>query len=317
VTNPRANPLARLIALVPVLLCMQLGQVASAQPGGGAQPLGSANNPNAVPAQQQDIGVTERLGEPVPLDLPFVNAAGEFVTLRDSFVDDRPVILALVYYDCPVVCAVVMGKLTEAFKGIDFGIGQDYNVVFASIDPSETPALASPVKDRYLATYARANNGKAAEGWAFLTSPADSTRTLAKAVGWEYKPIAGGEFSHPVCVFVLTPDGHIARYVYGVGYEPETMRMALLEASEGKISESLGDKIRMFCYPYDPTTGKYTLAAFRVVQLGGVLSVLAVGGLVGVLLIKERVRRRLGTASARPDVDAKPPHAQPVSRSTI
>ena len=314
-THRQSISLARLAAIVAWVCC---AQVATAQPGGAIQPLGSGGSANEVPAQQQDIGVTERLGEQVPLDLPFINAQGDLVMLRDWFVDDRPVILALVYYDCPVVCAIVMGKLTEAFQGIDFGIGQDYNVVFASIDPSETPGLASSVKGRYLASYARGNGGKTADGWAFLTSPADSTRTLAGAVGWEYKPVADGEFSHPVCVFVLTPDGRIARYVYGVGYEPTTMRMALLEASEGKVSESLGDKIRMFCYRYDPATGKYTLAAFRVVQLGGVVSMLAVGSLVGVMLIKERVRRRRsGENGMRPDTRQDSQHAQPVSGSTI
>ncbi|QKK07684.1 MAG: SCO family protein [Planctomycetota bacterium] len=314
-TSRRAIQLARSAAILAAALC---AQVATAQPGGAVQPLGSRGSVNETPAQQENVGVTEHLGEPVPLDLPFINSDGDLVTLGDSFVDGRPVILALVYYDCPVVCAVVMGKLTEAFSGIDFNIGEDYNVVFASIDPSETPALASPIKDRYLSTYDRTNGGKTAAGWSFLTSPADSTRALAEAVGWDYKPVAGGEYSHPVCIFVLTPDGRIARYVYGVGYESETMRMALLEASDGKVSESIGDKIRMFCYRYDPATGKYALVAFRVVQLGGVLSMLAVGSLVGVLLIKERMRgRRLGAAGSRPDAGDHPTHAQPVSESKI
>ena len=312
--SPPARKAARTTALVAAALCAQM---ATAQPGGAIQPLGSSGSVNETPDQQLNVGVNEQLGAQVPLDLPFINSNGDLVTLGDSFVDDRPVILALVYYDCPVVCAVVMGKLTEAFKGIDFNIGEDYNVVFASIDPSETPALAAPIKDRYLASYDRSGGGNTAEGWAFLTSPADSSRTLANAVGWDYKPIAGGEYSHPVCIFVLTPDGRIARYVYGVGYEAETMRMALLEASEGKVSASIGDMIRMFCYQYDPTTGKYALVAFRVVQLGGVLSILAVGSLVGVMLIKERVRgRRPGAAGNPPEAAEHAPHAQPVSEPT-
>ncbi|MFG0259617.1 MAG: SCO family protein [Phycisphaerales bacterium JB041] len=312
-TTPRAIRLARRAAIAAVALC---AHIVAAQPGGAIQPLGSGGSVNEIPEQQLNVGVTERLGEPVPLDLPFINSEGDLVTLADSFTGDRPVVLALVYYDCPVVCAVVMGKLTEAFKGIDFEIGEDYNVVFVSIDPSETPALAAPTKERYLSVYDRANGGKTAAGWSFLTSPADSTRVLAEAVGWDYKPVAGGEYSHPVCIFFLTPDGRIARYVYGVGYEPETMRMALLEASDGKVSESIGDKIRMFCYRYDPTTGKYTLVAFRVVQLGWVLSMLAVGSLVGAMLIKERMRgRRLAAAGSPPDAGDHPTHAQPVAES--
>ncbi len=291
--------------------------VAHAQPGGTLPAIGSAGSPNETPAQQDGVDVVERLGEQVPLDLPFLNAEGNLVMLRDLFTDDRPVILAMVYYDCPVVCGIVMGQLTEAFKGIDFDIGKDYNVIFASIDPEETPTLASSVKGKYLASYGREHNPGTLPGWSFLTSPADSSRTLAKSLGWEYKPVADGEYSHPVCVFVLTPQGKIARYVYGVGYEPDTMRMALLEASEGKVSQSIGDKIRLFCYRYDPTTGKYALAAFRVVQLGGVLSVLSIGGLVGIMLIKERMRsRRLGVAGIRPDTGEQGPHAQTGSGST-
>lgn len=288
-TRRPAISIARTLAALAAVLCA--AQAATAQPG-GTRPLGSGASDNVAPPQQVGVDVIEHLGQPVPLGLPFVNADGDTVTLGQAFDGEKPVVLALVYYDCPVVCAIVMGKLTEAFMGIDFNIGEDYNVVFASIDPSEKPALASSVKTRYLAQYGRGNEGRTAQGWSFLTSPADSTKALAETLGWQYKPVADGEFSHPVCIFVLTPDGRIARYVYGVGYEPQTMRMALLEASEGTISSSIGDKIQLFCYRYDPASGKYTLAAFRVVQLGGVLSVLAVGSLVGVLLIKERLRGR-------------------------
>ena len=307
-TPCRHNPWTSLIVALAIAAGAQLSL---AQPGGALPAIGSAGSPNETPAQQEGIDVVERLGDQIPLDLPFLNADGELVTLRDSFTDDRPVILAMIYYDCPVVCTIVMGQLTEAFKGIDFDIGKDYNVVFASIDPSETPALASSVKSKYLASYGRTHNADALQGWAFLTSPADSSRTLAKSLGWEYKPVAGGEFSHPVCIFVLTPEGKIARYVYGVGYEPDTMRMALLEASEGKVSKSIGDKIRLFCFRYDPTTGKYALAAFRVVQLGGVLSVLSIGSLVGIMLIRERMRSRsIGDAGHRPRTGEQGTHAQ-------
>lgn len=265
---------------------------ACAQPGGALPELGSAGTPNVPPPESEGVGVTEHLGDQIPLDLPFTNAAGELVPLRAYFNQGKPVIVAMVYYDCPVVCTIVMGQLTEAFKGIDFNIGDDYNVVFASIDPGELPTLAASVKTKYLATYDRPAAAHAPDGWAFLTSEGDSSRRLAESLGWNYKPIAEGEYSHPVCIFVLTPEGKIARYVYGVGYEAETMRMALLEASDGKISSSIGDKVRMFCFRYDPTTGKYGMVAFRVVQLGGVASMLVVGSLIAVMLTKERIRRR-------------------------
>jgi protein SCO1/2 len=160
------------------------------------------------------------------------------VALSRYFDGEKPVVMALVYYDCPVVCNLVMGQLTEAFRGLDYTIGEDFNAVFASIDPSEPPALAAERKEALLTQYGRAESEAVREGWAFLVSPNAETARLAESLGWGYKPVAGGEYSHPVCIFVLTPTGEIARYVYGVGYEPKTMRMALLEASEGKISES-------------------------------------------------------------------------------
>lgn len=291
--------------LLAAIACSVAAGPACAQPG-GLQRLGEGGDANVAPAQTEGVGVVENLGGQIPLDLAFIDSTGESVELAQYFNQGKPVVMALVYYDCPIICTVVMEKLTAAFKGIDFAIGEDYNVVFASIDPTEASPLAASVKDRHLALYDRPGAGRAPAGWGFLTSPGESTRTLASSLGWAYKPIAGGEYSHPVCVFVLTPQGRIARYVYGVGYEPQTMRMALLEASEGTISESIGDRIRMFCYRYDPTTGKYGIVALRVVQLGGVASMLAIGTLVGVMLAKERIRHRRARAApeAAPATDA-------------
>ncbi len=290
--------------LVAVLAgCFAVG-TACAQPG-GLQEIGSAGSPNVTPKEQEGIGVVENLGGQVPLDLVFTNASGERIELGSYFNQSKPVILAMIYYDCPIVCTIVMGKLTDAFKGIDFNIGEDYNVLFVSIDPTERSPLAASVKDRYLASYNR-SQVMTAEGWGFLTTPTESSKTLAESLGWIYKPLVDGEYSHPVCIFILTPEGGIARYVYGVGYEADTMRMALLEASEGKISKSIGDKIRMYCFRYDPTTGKYGVVAYRVVQLGGIVSILIVGALIGIMLTKERIRhRRLQVAAeATPATDA-------------
>jgi protein SCO1 len=305
-TNPRPIQAPRLGALAVALAAC----AATAQPGGGPhRPIGTQDGtPNVAPPEQEGVGVTEHLGDYLPLELPFIDSTGAPVTLAEAFADGRPVILALVYYDCPVVCAVVMGKLTEAFRGVDFAIGEDYNVVFASIDPTEQPPLAASVKERYLAMYGRPAEGARA-GWWFLTSPGDSAALLADRVGWEYKPLADGEFSHPVAIFVCTPEGRIARYIYGVGYEPKTMRMALLEASDGKISESIGDFVRMFCFRFDPTTGKYSLVAYRVVQLGGLVSIAVVGGGIGLLLLTERLRRRRGGRPAEADAGPNPKHA--------
>ncbi|MBK7404315.1 MAG: SCO family protein [Phycisphaerales bacterium] len=277
-----------------------LAGAACAQPG--MQPIGSGGAVNQAPEQTKGVEVVERPGEQIPLDLQFINSEGKPVQLGDYFRDGKPVIMALVYYDCPIVCNIVMGKLTEAFSKIDFNIGDDYRVVFASIDPTEEPPLAASVKERLLGQYAR-SGAQIREGWGFLTAPGDETHVLAAALGWNYRPIAGGEFSHPVCIFVLTPEGKIARYVYGLDYDPATFRMALLEATDGKISESIGDQIRLFCFRYDPSTGKYSMVAMRVVQLGGIVSILAVGSMVGVMLVREKINR--GRARTRASTEAR------------
>jgi protein SCO1/2 len=284
------RPIQRLAAGTLVAL----GACACAQPG--LQPLGSAGTPNELPPQARGTDVFERLGERVPLELPFIDSTGNAVALQKYFDGEKPVVMALVYFDCPVVCNLVMGRLTDSLKGLDYEIGRDFNAVFVSIDPAEGAPLAAERKAAMLEQYGRGSEA-VSDGWGFLVSPSAETARLADALGWEYRPVGGGEFSHPVCIFVLTPGGEIARYVYGLEYEPQTMRMALLEASEGKISASIGDQIRMFCFRYDPTTGKYALVAFRVVQLGGLVSMLAVGSLIAIMLMKERARVRQGRAA--------------------
>lgn len=285
---------ARNILAWAAALPLSFGAAEAVGQRGPSEPIGERPVANVLPDQARGVDVEERLGQRVPLELGFVDSEGTPVALAEYFRDDRPVILAMVYYDCPVVCGIVMGQLTKSFREIDFDIGEDYGVLFVSIDPAEGPELAAEAKSRFLADYTAdvARPASVGEGWGFLTAAGDQSRLLAASLGWNYKPLADGEYSHPVCIFVLAPDGTIARYVYGVGYEPETMRMALLEASEGKISPSIGDKIRMFCFRFDPSTGKYSIAALRVVQLGGIVSTVAVGGLIGGFLLKERARRR-------------------------
>lgn len=253
--------------------------------------LPKAVTPNVAPPETVGVDVVERLGHQVPLDIPFVDADGKPVELGKYFHDGKPVILALVYFDCPVVCPIVMGKLTDALKQIDFSIGKDYSVVIASIDPKETPELAKKNKVQYVAAYGH-DEAQTNAGWAFLTAPGDETRMLAHELGWNYRPVSNGQYSHPVCIFILSPDGKVARYLYGLEYDPQTMRMALLEASQGKISPSIGDRVRMFCFQFDPNTGKYSIVAMRVAQLTGVVMMLAMGSLIGGLLIKERIRKR-------------------------
>jgi len=293
------------VATVCCLTAVASGQI------GPTPSLPKAATPNALPPQTAGVEVVERLGHQIPLDLQFLDAQGKPVEIGHYFSNKKPVILALVYFDCPVVCPIVMGKLTDAFRQIDFSIGKDYNVVIASIDPKESFELAAKNKTQYVQMYGRDPKTTSA-GWGFLTAPGDETRMLANEVGWNYRPLSEGEYSHPVCIFVLSPEGKVARYVYGVGYDPQTMRMALLEASQGKISPSIGDKIRMFCFRFDPNTGKYSIVAMRVAQLTGILMVLGVGTLIGGLLVKERIRKRHTHAAVPGDHSNSNPGNPPI-----
>ncbi len=248
-----------------------------------------------VPRQAQGLEVTEHLGEILPLDTEFVDDATRKVRLYEYFgpAETKPAIVAMVYYRCPVVCSVVMSKIVESLNQVDFTPGREFRVLLFSVKDEETVIDAAGAKARYLEAYSRAANApEVRDGWRFHVGTPDETRRLADALGFSYKREANGEYAHPVAIFIATPQGKISRYLYGFDYRPETVKMALLEASNGAIGKTIGERFMPFCYRYDPAAGTYTLQAFKLMRIGGVVTMVLVFGLVVALRVHEGVRRR-------------------------
>ena len=253
---------------------------------------GRGGTPNVLPKEAQGVGIQDHLGQRLPMNVEFHNSEGTSVKLGDYFKDGKPAIIVMAYYRCPVVCTVVMDKLAQCMQDLDYTVGQDYRTLLFSFDPTEKTPSARGKKEHYLSGYERADKPGVREGWEFHTGTEVASKELAAALGFDYKLLPNGEFSHPVIVYIATPDGRIARYIGGYDYDAKDMKLHLLEATNGKIANSIGDALLHFCYRFDPNSGKYVLVAFRVMQAGGVVAVLGLGSLIGLLFAGERIRRR-------------------------
>lgn len=229
---------------------------------------------NTRPRVLEKVGIDQRLGEFVPLDLKFKDEQGREVQLGQYFHQKRPVVLALVYYDCPMLCNQVLNGMTSALGVLKFNTGQEFDVVAVSFDPRETPELAAAKRDVYLNRYKRPGADK---GWHFLTGSQESITALTQAVGFHYVwDEQTSQFAHGSGLMLLTPEGKLAQYYYGIEYSPKDMRLGIIEASQEKIG-TVVDQMLLYCYHYDPTTGKYGLIAMRAMRIGGALTVLALG----------------------------------------
>ncbi|MCL4221203.1 MAG: SCO family protein [Phycisphaerales bacterium] len=275
-----------------------------------ASPLAPAQV-NQRPAFLDEVGLEEHLGARVPLELTFQDSQGRTVPLAASFAGGRPVVLALVYYRCPVVCTMVMEQMVASFNQLDYAIGSEFNVVCLSFDEQENATIARAKKNEIIPQYTRRVGQEVSDHWAFLTGDAESVRRVAQAVGFRYKKLPNGEFAHPIAFMVLSPEGTVTRYFYGYDYPPRQMKLALLDASEGKVAQSIGDRVLHFCFQFDPTAGAYTIQALRVMQLGGVVTVVFLAGLVGGLLFRERRRRR--RMAGQSQFETTPGSREPVS----
>jgi protein SCO1/2 len=239
------------------------------------------------PAILHDVGIDQKLDAQVPLDLAFRDEQGRDVRLGDYF-GKRPVILALVYFKCPMLCTMVLNDLTRDLNSITLTAGQQFDVVAVSFDPSETPDLAAAKKATYLQRYRQSN---ASNGWHFLTGPQESITRLTKAVGFRYVwDPANQAFAHASGIIVLTPAGKTSRYFFGIDYEPVDLRLSLVEASGEKIAAPT-DQVLLYCFHYDPRTGKYGLVISRAIEAAGTLTFLLLGSSVGFMLWRERARR--------------------------
>ncbi len=228
------------------------------------------------PAPLKNVGIDQKLNAQVPLDLPFRDEAGRDVRLGDYF-GKRPVLLAPVYYSCPMLCTQILNGLTSSLKAVAFNPGQEFEVVVVSFDAREKPPLAAEKKASMMNFYHRPQT---ANGWHLLTGDLASIKALTDAIGFHYKyDVHTNQFAHASGIMLLTPQGKLSRYFYGVEYAPKDIRLGLIEASQNKIGNPV-DQVLLFCYHYDPTTGKYTPIAFGVLRLAGVATLLLLGGFV-------------------------------------
>lgn len=237
-----------------------------------------------TPPLLQDVGIDQNLNAQVPMGLTFRDETGQTVTLGQYF-RGKPVVLALVYYECPGLCDLILNGLSHAMQQISLNVGSDYQVVTVSFNPKETWQLAVAKKGNYLEKY---NRPGAKEGWHFLTGDEPSIKTLASTIGFHYKyDQQSQQYVHASAIYVLTPEGKISKYFYGIDYNPRDFRLGLVDASSNKIG-TVADRVLLFCCQYDPTTGKYGLAISRVIRVLGTATALCLFGFVFVMLRRDR-----------------------------
>ena len=240
------------------------------------------------------IDIIEHLGDSLPLNLSFVDDDGNEVTLSDYFKGDKPVLLTLGYYECPMLCNLVFNGVSEGIKELGWVPGEKYEVVSVSIDPLETAELAANKKANYIKFL---EMPEAAAGWHFLVAESENAKTLADAIGFKYYYVEDrDEYAHAAAAYLISPEGVISRYLYGIQYTGINLKLGLLEASEGKIGSTM-DKILLYCYRYDPDAKGYVLFAQNAMKVGGVATVILIALLVGSLYLKERLKARSETAA--------------------
>jgi protein SCO1/2 len=238
-----------------------------------------AQRKEPAPAELEEVGITENLGGQLPLDLPFTESNGRELRLGDLLDGERPALLTLNYSSCPMLCSLQLNGLFDALGDMKWDLGENFVMLTASIDPTETPARAQLTKQNYLKDYGRPG---VAGGWRCITGEEANIKALADAVGFHYTYVEDtGEYAHAAVTIVLTPDGRVSRYLYGVEYDPQTIRLSLVEAADGGIGSSM-DQILLFCFHYDATKGRYGPAAQNVMRFGGFLTIVGVVGMIAV-----------------------------------
>jgi len=264
----------------------QVGGPGPSSPLYGARPETGKVSTGLPPALQK-VGIDQKLNEHLPLDAVFKDENGNEVKLAQYF-GKRPVVLSLVYYSCPMLCNQVLNGMVGTFKGLSFKPGEEFEVVTISFDSRETPALAAAKKKTYVAYFPEAKRATIESGWHFLTGDEANIRRVTEAVGFRYNfDVATNQFAHASGIMVLTPEGKLARYFYGIEYSPKDLRLGLVEASANKIGSPV-DQLLLYCFHYDPATGKYGAVVMNMVRLGGIVTVVGLVGLIGVFLIGGR-----------------------------
>ena len=249
-----------------------------------------------APRELAGLEVTDRRGERLPMQATLTDEAGRRVTVAELFADGRPRLLQLGYMRCPMLCSLALNGLVRGMQGLDWSAGAEFDVMFVSINPDENSELAAAKRKGYAAEYGRAGGEK---GWRFLTGDETTVRSIAEAVGFPYRKMPDGEYAHPAAVFVMTGDGRLSQYLPGVAPAAADLRLALTGAGEGKLGSTF-DRFVFWCHQFDPTKGGYVLWAFRVMQLGGALTALALGTTLFLLYRREARIRRLAPPPESP-----------------
>jgi len=232
------------------------------------------------PPGLKNVGIQQNLNQQLPPDLMFTDDLGRSVRLSDYF-GKKPVILNLVYYNCPMLCGEVLSGLEHSLRMMKLDVGKDFDVVTVSFDPKETPEMAAKKKAEYLQRYKRAG---ADQGWHFLVGQQDAIDALTKAVGFQYEyDEKTKQFAHATAIMIVTPEGKIAQYYYGVEYPPKDLRLGLVEAGQGRIGNVV-DQLLLYCYHYDPEQGKYSATILRILRLAGLATMLSLGTLIFVMI---------------------------------
>ncbi len=248
---------------------------------------------DSVP-EMQKIDIVEHLGETIPLDLTFTNDAGEVHQLDDYFHQGKPVVITMAYYNCPMLCSMVLNGLSDGIRGLSLTPEEDFNVLTISINPNETAELAGAKRYRYLENLGEQGKNN---GWRFFVGAESQSRTLADALGFQYYYDEDRkEYAHPAGAFILTEDGKISRYLYGLEFKSRDLKMALLEASQGKIGTTL-DRLILYCFHYDPNAKGYVVMAGNVMKLGGVGTLVILTIFLSILWGRERAQRTIRAAA--------------------
>lgn len=241
------------------------------------------------PKALQGIDVVEHLGETIPDTLTFQDETGKTIRLGDYLHKGKPIILVMAYYRCPMLCNMVLNGIAESAKTLDLAMGKDYTILTVSIDSRETPELAAAKKTRYKETFGKPG---VEEGWFFLTGTAENSKALADAVGFQYfYDKKRDEFAHPAVIMLLSPEGKITRYVYGISYKNFDLKLGLIEAAQGKIGTTV-DRLILSCFHYDPKAGSYVPVALNIMRLGGALTLIVLMVVLGTFWIRESRRHK-------------------------
>jgi protein SCO1/2 len=254
--------------------------------------------PNTPAPELTGVGLVEHLGGALPKDAAFRDTEGKPVTLGQFFDGKRPTLLVFAYHTCPMLCSLVLDATVRSLNDVEWTVGREFDVVSISIDPHDTPETATRKRASVVASYGRTLSGeRGVAGWHFLTGDEANIRKVTDAIGFEYRyDERQKQYAHPAAIYLLTPDAHIARYLYGIQFDPKDVRLGLLEASQGR-SVSTTERILLYCYHYDPQGGHYSIVAMNVMRLGGVVTLGALGSFLTIMWARERRRNKKRAAT--------------------